>query len=174
VSRATALAALLTVSLLAACGSDDSGKSDTTAKAPATKTTATAAAPKVSVEQATANCHTVADPLVGALHAIDDDAGLSQDYGAYRTALRKARVTFRQFDFDVNKRAGNCIVVVVAPATEALNHYGLAEQAWSRCDKDDRCGKGSAASKLADEWKTAGDLLVNAESAFDTIQTKTS
>jgi len=168
VSRATVIAALLTASLMAACGSDDedTGKTGTTAKA--AKTTTSTAAPKVSVEQATASCHTVADPLVNALHKVDDAAGLSQDYSAYRATLREARVTFRRFDFDANQRAGNCLVVVVAPATEALNHYGTADQLWSQCDESKHC------AKVGTEWKTAGDFLVNAESGFTAVKAKAS
>jgi hypothetical protein len=178
VSRAPVIAALLTVSLLAACGSDDKDKSDAKATAATTATSASAstpaattgAAPKVTVEEARANCHALADPLISALHAVDDAAGLSREYAGYRTAVRDARLTFRKFDFGLVAKAGNCSNTVVAPATQALNHFVTADQLWSTCAQAKGCGKGAAASKLSTEWRTARDFLVNAESDIDLIR----
>jgi hypothetical protein len=184
--RSTAVAAVLAVSLLSACGSSGSGDAttDVAAAAPAattpvatapaetpttaaaTPTTTTAAAPKLSKAELLAKCHATLDGTIDDLKDLDSVAKIDSGYTKYNTQVLQAQTAFRNMTFQNAPKSGNCMQLVLANAAQSLTHYVNATLAWSKCAAQKSCKDSSIAPDLRKEWTQARALMHDAEAAF--------
>jgi hypothetical protein len=183
VSRLAAVLLVLVVSVLTACGSDDSGGSSTSDKAAApsaqtsTQTTTPAAATSTETTQVAATpeknatvvaqCHAVFDPYLTMLHGIRDTVDGAPEFKAYITAVDAMVKDFSSNINDVKMPSTSCQKSVLGPLTASYIRYYNASLTWRECRKRKRCA--AAMPDLKKQWKQASTFLASADKGFSSV-----
>jgi hypothetical protein len=164
--RSTAVAAVLAVSLLSACGSSGSGGA-TTSKATATAPAPTPApASSAGQEGVIAKCHQAFDPFIAELRKVDESRKNASDFAAYQEATRKLTSLYSHFNLKAVP-SPSCYKAVGDPAAEAYKVHLSAVQSWSQCTKKHGCGGVTAGLKA--QWSKATKATDAATKAFATV-----
>jgi hypothetical protein len=179
--RSTAVAAVLAVSLLSACGSSSSDDATTSQAAaapaatapaatpttPAATPTTTTATPAASKKELVAKCHATLDGTVEDVKGLEPVAKVDSGYKSYSTEVQRVQTAIRNLTFQNAPKSGNCVQLVLTNASQSLNHYINAMLLWSKCDAKKSCSDRSIAPELQKEWKEALSLIHAAETSFD-------
>jgi hypothetical protein len=178
--------AILSVAVLNACGSDDSGGSSTADKAaaPSAQTstqattppaatgtrTSTAAATPATNAAAVDKCHAMLDPYVTMLHEIEDSVDDAPDFKTYNAAVGKLVDNYSNNFNAVNIPSPSCGKSVVRPITGAYVKYFLATQKWTDCRKQQRCSARMA--DLRERWTAASAYIKSADKGFSSVSAR--